>query len=93
MGRPRKRRREGEADESATFVQGPNENTNIMNSFSEMQNRSDFDGLNSPPLLQDTYSSNESSGHEALTPGQFDPSLSDQLGIPSGSNSAYVPSV
>ncbi|XP_014554593.1 hypothetical protein COCVIDRAFT_17657 [Bipolaris victoriae FI3] len=88
MGRPRKKRREGEADESATFVQGPNENTNIMNSFSEMQNRSDFDGLNSPPLLQDTYSSNESSGHEALTPGQFDPSLSDQLGIPPGSNSA-----
>ncbi|EMD91749.1 hypothetical protein COCC4DRAFT_30331 [Bipolaris maydis ATCC 48331] len=86
MGRPRKRRREGEAGESATFVQGRDENTAVLNSFSEMQNCSDFDGLISPPLLQDTYSSNESSGHEALTPGQFDFTFPEQLGILPGPN-------
>ncbi|USP74232.1 hypothetical protein yc1106_01506 [Curvularia clavata] len=82
MGRPRKRRREDETNNSArTLVQGRDELVDISNNPFDMTNYPDYDNLISPSSLQDHYSSNESSGHEAITPGQFDLGLPNQFEI------------
>jgi hypothetical protein len=72
MGRPRKRRRDGEADEpTEELVESRTEYTNILDDFPGMPNLADF-GLISPPLLQDTHSSIDSAGFGAVTPVQLD---------------------
>jgi len=93
MGRPRKRRREGEADESAGLpAEAHDEYANVLNNYPEMPNLTDYDSLISPPHMQDTYSSNESSGQGAITPGELDFSLPNQFVPPSGPAFGYVAS-
>ena len=90
MGRPRKRRREDEANNSARMlVQGHDELIDVLNNPLDMTHYPDYDNLISPPSLQDPYSSNES-GHEAITPGQFDLGLPNQFDISPAFDFAYV---
>ncbi|RAR07044.1 hypothetical protein DDE82_002986 [Stemphylium lycopersici] len=90
MGRPRKRRREGEADESAGLpVEAHDEYANVLNNYPEMPNFADFDSMISPPHMHNTHSSNESSGQGAITPGEFDFNLPSQFVPPSGPAFGY----
>jgi hypothetical protein len=72
MGRPKKRRRGGEADEP---TEQPGENQiDYTNIFDEFRDMPDFSGLGPipPPLLHDGQSSIGSAGHGAMTPAQLD---------------------
>ena len=93
MGRPRKRLRESEHVETADLpVEAPVEHSHSTHNFNDMPNFTSFDSLISMPVLQDTQSSNGSSGHGAMTPAPYDFSLSDPFGMPHFSNAAYVAS-
>ncbi|CAE7012541.1 hypothetical protein CFE70_002237 [Pyrenophora teres f. teres 0-1] len=88
MGRPRKRMRESEAVEAADL--SVEVHLDALNNFSDMPNFANFDNSISMPALQDTQSSNGSSAHGAVTPAQYDFSLSDPFGMPHFSNAAYT---
>lgn len=91
MGRPRKRRREDETDNSARLlVQEQDQLINVLSDPLDITNYPDYDNLISPPSLQDGCSSNESARHEAITPGQFDSGLSNQFDVLPAFDLAYV---
>ncbi|KAF1939565.1 hypothetical protein EJ02DRAFT_513784 [Clathrospora elynae] len=68
MGRPRKRRRQGEADEPAELpAEEQNEHANILDPFSTISKFSEFGLISSAPPLPDACSSNGSAGLGAVT--------------------------
>jgi hypothetical protein len=72
MGRPRKRRRDGEADElTKQPVESQNDYSIMLNNLPAMADFADF-SLISLASLQDTQSSSGSGGHGAVTPVQLD---------------------
>ncbi|KAA8625026.1 hypothetical protein PtrSN002B_010940 [Pyrenophora tritici-repentis] len=88
MGRPRKRMRESEAVEAAHLPVPVHPDT--MNNFADMPNFADFHNRISMPALQDTQSSNGSSGHGAVTPAQYNFTFSDPFGLPYLPIAAYT---
>ncbi|KAL6155747.1 hypothetical protein ACJBU6_05948 [Exserohilum turcicum] len=89
MGRPRKKRREGEADESTgPLTEAHDGYANTLNTVPDLPNYPSFDSLVSAPSLQNAYSSSHSSVHEAVTPGQFDFTFPGQFGISPGQDFA-----
>lgn len=87
MGRPRKRRREGQADESAELLaEEQTEHATVIDEYPVITPFSDF-GLISPPPL---HNANHSSGSTADgTPSQHSLSLPDTFGISTPSNLEY----
>jgi hypothetical protein len=89
MGRPRKRRRDGEADEpTEPSAEGPIEYANVLHEFPQIPNPLDFSQV-SPPPLQDANSSAGSTGHEVVTPAHYDFGVSDSFGMFPDSNLEY----
>ena len=89
MGRPRKRRRDGEADEQTEqIVESRNDYENVLNDFQGMP---DFDfGLVSPPSLRDTQSSNGSAGQGAITPAHLNLDHTNPFEIQLNQDLGYV---
>jgi hypothetical protein len=90
MGRPRKRRRDGEADEQTEQIAESRSGCgNILNDF---QGIPDFDfGLVSPPSLRETQSSNGSVGQGAITPAHLDLYHTNPFEIQLNQDLGYVP--
>jgi hypothetical protein len=87
MGRPRKRRRDGEADEpTESSVEGHSQYVNIMHDYSQAPN---FIDQISPSPLQDANSSAGSAGHEAVTPAYPSFGFSDSFSVLPDSNIEY----
>ncbi|CAO2650422.1 Nn.00g017140.m01.CDS01 [Neocucurbitaria sp. VM-36] len=84
MGRPRKRRRDGEADEPVELAAEEQiKSMTILNDFSDIPIFSDI-GLISPPHLHDANSSNSTTAD--ITPTHHDLGLPDTFGVSPISN-------